>query len=242
MYYSFLTFSDNINIVYDVLVSRDRKLEEMLSVQLLRYAALVVVYARVFSVRIREGVAFPSPISKTLLEYASYLHLPEFLASAIETVGVVSHDDRIYVPWFPISSRKTEKFFRPLVRAYAELTGEDVNDISDALSSKVLLGFQTALVRGLKSGVAFRKVDLDKSAGSEHSLACLDMIAGNRVRGLSAWVMPEPVCQQGALWGWRKSSDIRPNRGMTHTLHYGFVTKEFDHQLLLVESCAASFK
>lgn len=242
VYYSFHTFSENINVVYDVLVSRDRKLEEMLSVHLLRYAALVAAYARVFSVRIREGVAFPTPISKTLLEYASYLHLPEFLASAIETVGVVSHDDRTYVPWVPHSPRKTEKFFRPLVRSYAELTGVDTDDISEALNSRILLGFQTALVRGLKSGVAFRKVDFDKSAGSEHSLACLDTIAGNRVRGLSAWVMSEPVCQHGALWGWRKSSDVRPNRGMTHTLHYGFATKEFDHQLLLVESCAASFK
>lgn len=235
-------YSDNIDTVYNVLISRDRKLEEMLSVSLLRYAALVAVYARIFSVRIREGVAFPTPISKTLLELASYLHLPEFLASAIETVGLVTHDDRTYVPWVPISPRKIEKFFRPLVRAYTTLTGVDIDDVADALDSRILLGFQTALVRGLKSGVSFRKVDFDKSAGSEHSLACLDTITGNRVRGLSAWTMSEPVCQSGALWGWRKSSDVRPNRGMTHTLHYGFSTKEFDHQLLLVETCAASFK
>jgi hypothetical protein len=242
-----INLSSFCTLIHQVIVSRDHKMERLLTLPHLRYVSLVAFYYRIVQIGLKYGYSFPTYSINKLKMLAESVLLPDPICKLIECVGLVTLPNGItIVPHVPTNLQMQDHadYVHPYsiveTRIPQPPAGEEANAFfyDGALNVASFIDFNARTTRGFKSNVLFRRVLFDNCEGRvEFSIAREHYEEDTVAKGLHQ--MEEPLAHLGATYGFRRLENRGNWLGRDDTfLSYVHASTPFHPDLFVVHKVA----
>jgi len=223
-------FLDTVEITYSVMSDRDYRLDKQLTLADLQYVSLCALLYRVHAVRSLSGKFCVQSFGK-LKECVENLVLPDFIAKAIESIGIVALPNGTCVlPKELTNTSVKEASYHvhpytlivegdrhpPGTGLYGDLSARQstaltVTDTSlyydKAACTWIFTRYMSRIARGIKTGVLFRKVDFTKVEGTVEYTVMRKVVENLTCVGLATHSIPDSQAKLGAIYGFRNDAD-----------------------------------
>lgn len=208
-----------VDLIYQVIVSRDHKMSRNLTPEHLEYVSLLSFHYRLVQVGLKAGYSFPTFSISNLKMAAESLLLPDPICKFIECIGVTRLPNGMtIVPYVPTDKEvhEHEDFVHPFsieemrlkfpdVEVDGELVpAEPTSEYYDgAINDDMIVDYNARTTRGFKSNVLFRRILFDNIEGRvEFSIARESN--GRDCNARSVFQMEDALAHLGATYGFRE--------------------------------------
>jgi len=234
------------NLIHQVIISRDHKMERLLSQSCLSYVSLLAFYYRIVQIGMKAGYAYPTSSTTNLKMVAESLLLPEPICKFIECIGVVKLPNGMtIVPYVPTDAEISEHADH--VHPYSiedmrkEAVGGAAHDttlLDGAINDTKIIDYNARTTRGFKSNVLFRRVLYDNVEGRvEFSVARESNTRDCNAR--SVFQMEDALAHLGATYGFRDLGNRGDWLGEDNSyLSYVHASTPFNPDIFIVHKVA----
>jgi hypothetical protein len=233
-----------VPIVYNAMISKDWKLEKIISLHQLQYVTSVALLNRMHQVSLKYGTTVPQQTS-LIKDVAKGIRLPDIIARYVESFGFYKSGNGVSV--IPAIGRNYEDHYvlnQQLMLDPDTFLHRGERTIPNNpwhIDESWITSLNLATTRAQSSGMSFREVDNSVLLGTNAMLSSYE-IEDNMVVAYCSEIALLPETQLAACYAYRNRSLISQwLPGSNHLITDDFITTAFSTSMFVTGLCVEAF-